>query len=134
AVYAVRPDVHAIVHAHPVHATAVAIARHMIPAIHYMIAAFGGPTIPLAGYALFGSDALAEEVATAIADRDGCLMANHGALALGDTLDRAAWRMGELETLAHQYILTDFGARAHILSDAEVQDALTAFAGYGLKD
>ncbi|HEX2101295.1 MAG TPA: class II aldolase/adducin family protein, partial [Candidatus Synoicihabitans sp.] len=40
-----RPDAHAIIHTHSVHATAVSCLRHDIPALHYLIALFGGSTI-----------------------------------------------------------------------------------------
>lgn len=133
AILAARPDAHAVVHAHPVHATTLAIQRRAIPAIHYMIAAFGGPDIPVAGYALFGSDGLSKEVTTALAVRHGCLMANHGAITLGDTLARALWRMQELETLAHQLILTDAGPAPAVLTDVEVEETIAAFADYGLR-
>lgn len=133
AALAARPDVHAVVHAHPIHATAVACQRRAIPAIHYMVAAFGGADVPCTGYARFGSRALSDMVAEALAQRDGCLMANHGALTVGDTLDRALWRMQELETLAQVFLLAGQGADPTILSEADISETLNAFADYGLK-
>ena len=53
-----RPDVGAIVHTHSTYATVLAIARKEIPACHYMIAAFGGPTIRCAAYARYGTQEL----------------------------------------------------------------------------
>jgi len=133
AVLAARPDVNAVVHAHPAHATAVAIQRRSIPAVHYMVAAFGGADVPCTDYALFGSPALSQMVASAMQDRDGCLMANHGALTSGDTLDRALWRMQELETLARVMMLAESTGTPVILSDSEIEDTLASFAGYGLR-
>ncbi|MDQ6702936.1 MAG: class II aldolase/adducin family protein, partial [Pseudomonadota bacterium] len=49
-----RVDVNAVVHAHPVYATAFAICGMAIPAVHYMIAAAGGPSIRCAPYAPYG--------------------------------------------------------------------------------
>ena len=94
-----KPDMHAVVHAHPVHCTALAINRMEIPSCHYMIALFGGDTVPLAGYALFGSDELAREVTDVMKDRQGCLMANHGAVAHGGSLEQALERALLLEWL-----------------------------------
>jgi L-fuculose-phosphate aldolase len=128
-----RPDMQAVVHAHPVHCTALAINREEIPACHYMIAVFGGNTIPLAGYALFGSDDLADAVTGAMADRNGCLMANHGAVVVGETLEKGLWRLEELEVLARAYILARTIGKPHILSDAEIGSVLGAVANYGLK-
>lgn len=133
AVLQARPDAHAVVHAHPAHATAVAVQRRAIPAVHYMVAAFGGPNVPCTDYALFGSDHLSQMVKTAVQDRDGCLMANHGALTLGDTLDRALWRMQELETLARIMILAESSGTPVILSNEEINETLASFAGYGLR-
>lgn len=133
AVLQTRLDAHAVVHAHPAHATAVAIQRRAIPAVHYMVAAFGGADVPCTGYALFGSDALSAMVADAVQTRDGCLMANHGALTLGDSLDRALWRMQELETLARVMLLAEQSGAPVILSDQDIADTLASFKGYGLR-
>ncbi|MES0810172.1 class II aldolase/adducin family protein [Roseibium sp. SCPC15] len=128
-----KPDMHAVVHAHPVHCTALSINRMEIPACHYMIALFGGDTVPLAGYALFGSDELAENVTSAMADRHGCLMANHGAVVVGENLDKALWRMEELEVLARAFILSRSLGEPYILSKDEIDEVLGAVANYGIK-
>ncbi len=128
-----KPEAHAVVHAHPVYCTALAMNRQEIPACHYMIAAFGGATVPVAGYALFGTDGLSANVCNALQDRSGCLMANHGAVVIGDTLERALWRMVELETLAKGYSVSLSIGTPQILSASEVAETLVAFADYGLK-
>ena len=128
-----RPDVQAVVHAHPAHATAVAIQRRAIPAVHYMIAAFGGSDVPCCGYARYGTDALSDLVTQSLTDRMGCLMANHGAIALGETLDKALWRMQELENLARVFLLAEQSGTPVLLSDAEIEDTLAGFSTYGLR-
>jgi len=128
-----KPDVQAVVHAHPIYATALAMNRQEIPACHYMIAAFGGDTVPVADYALFGTDALSGTVTKALANRSGCLMANHGAVVVGDTLDSALWRMVELETLAKGYATSLSIGAPHILSESEIKETLAAFKEYGLR-
>jgi len=128
-----KPEMHAVVHAHPVHCTALAINREEIPACHYMIALFGGNTVPLADYALFGSDQLAQAVVGAMTDRSGCLMANHGAVVTGETLEKGLWRLEELEVLARAYILSRTIGKPHILSAQEIDEVLGAVATYGLK-
>ncbi|MES0883186.1 class II aldolase/adducin family protein [Roseibium sp. SCP14] len=128
-----KPDMHAVVHAHPVHCTALSINRMEIPACHYMIALFGGDTVPLAGYALFGSDELADNVTGAMADRHGCLMASHGAVVVGENLEKALWRMEELEVLARAFILSRSLGEPHILSKGEIDEVLGAVANYGIK-
>ncbi|AZQ65959.1 class II aldolase [Silicimonas algicola] len=128
-----RSEIGAVVHAHPTHATALAVARMEIPACHYMVAAFGGSTVRCAGYARYGSADLSALVLDALRDRTACLLANHGAIALGDTLDKAMWRMTELETLARQFVVARQAGEPVILSDAEIAETLAAFADYGLK-
>ena len=126
-----RPDMPVVLHAHPPYCSILAVQRRKIPACHYMIAAFGGTDVPLADYALFGSPELCANMAAIMADRHGCLMANHGATVLGETIDKAKWRLEELETLARTYLFSSIGGTPHILSDAEIAEVLVAFQNYG---
>src|SRR5262249_10305757 len=87
--YAERPDVGAIVHAHPRHSTALACTGRDIPAFHYMVAIAGGDSIRCAPYAPYGTEELAHVAARALAGRRACLLANHGAVAVGKTLSGA---------------------------------------------
>ena len=129
-----RPDIDAVVHTHAPFCTILSIARQPIPAIHYMISAFGGPDIRVADYATFGTAALSAHVVRAMAGRAGCLMVNHGMVVGGPNLPRALWLAGELEALAHQQYHTQVLGRAHVLSDAEIAETAAAFAGYGVQD
>ncbi|MEZ5538061.1 MAG: class II aldolase/adducin family protein [Thiolinea sp.] len=129
-----RDDVGAIVHAHPPYCTSLAITRREIPAVHYMIAAFGGNTIRCADYARFGTAELSGHVLKAMQGRNGCLMANHGMLVAGSSLEKAMWLAIELETLAQQYFNTLLIGEATVLDDAAIAEALQAFSGYGLQD
>ncbi len=132
--YKVRPDISAMVHTHSIYATTLSMLRLDIPACHYMVAAFGGPSIRCADYAIFGSAELSENVVAALQDRTGCLMGTHGMIACGADLKQAMWRARELETLAHQYYLTlQSGRDAVILADEhvyEVRDKMKS--GYGI--
>ena len=133
-IFAARPDVGAIVHTHSTYATVLAIARKPIPACHYMIAAFGGTDIRVGDYATYGTAALSAHALKALEGRNGCLLANHGMIAVGPGLDKAMWLAVELETLAKQYHLALQIGGAVILSDAEIADAAKGFASYGLQD
>lgn len=128
-----RPDVHVVVHAHPVHCTALSMLRQPIPACHYMIGLFGGADVPVAGYARFGSAELSDAVVKAMTERTGCLMANHGATVLGEDLSKAMWRLSELETLAQAYVIAKGAGEVVLLSDAEIAAAIAGFADYGPK-
>ncbi len=129
--YGARADAHAIVHTHSRYATALACCRKPIPAFHYMVAAAGGNDIPVAGYATFGTDALAGSVAGALEDRRACLMANHGVIACGADLDAALGLAREVESLAAQYVAALEAGEPHILDDAEMARVLERFRSYG---
>jgi L-fuculose-phosphate aldolase len=122
-----RPEVGAIVHTHAPYATALAMARREIPACHYMIARFGGAPIRVAGYALFGTAELSELVLGALRGRSACLMANHGFVATGATLEAAMVAAVELEALAKQYVLSLQVGGPVLLSEREVNAAVQQF-------
>lgn len=128
-----RPEAGAVIHTHATYCTALAIARREIPAIHYMIAAFGGPTIRCAPYALYGTPELAALALIALEGRSACLLANHGMIVVGPNLAKAMWLAVELETLAKQYCLALQLGTPHILTDAEIAETLRGFATYGLQ-
>ena len=129
-----RPDAGGIVHAHSTYATVLAIARREIPACHYMMAAFGGMNIRCAGYARFGTAELSALALQALEGRNGCLLANHGMIAIGASLDKAMWLAVELETIARQYYLSLAIGGPVLLSEAEIAQTTAAFGSYGLQD
>jgi L-fuculose-phosphate aldolase len=131
--YRARPEMHAVVHTHSVNATVLACAHKPIPAFHYMVAVAGGADIPIVPYATFGTEALARHVVDGLSQRNACLMANHGAIAVGATLEAALDLAAEVESLAEQYIKVLTLGAPHILSDSEMADVLARFQAYGQK-
>ena len=129
-----RPDINAVVHAHPTFATTLAIARRPIPACHYMVAAFGGNDVRCAGYATFGTKELASEALKALDGRNACLLANHGVIVCGPTLAKAMWLAVELETISRQYYHSLLIGGPHLLTDEQIDQTARKFAGYGLQD
>ncbi len=129
--YATRPDIQAIVHAHPVHATALACTGRSIPAFHYMVAIAGGNEIPIAPYALFGSDTLSDNIAATLKHHNACLLANHGIIAIGNNLEKAFNLAMEIENLAEQYCTALQLGNVNILSDEQMNDVLEKFKHYG---
>jgi L-fuculose-phosphate aldolase len=123
-----RPEIGAIVHTHAPYATALAMARREIPACHYMIARFGGAPIRVAGYALFGTAELSDQVLAALRRRTACLMANHGLIATGPTLAEAMIAAVELESLARQYVISLTIGGPVLLSERELGAAIRQFA------
>jgi len=126
-----RPDIGAVVHAHPTYCTAIAITGEDIPAVHYMIAAGGGSTVRCASYATFGTEELSKNALQALEGRLCCLLANHGSIACGATLGKAYWLASELETLAQQYYLSRQLGHPVILPDAEIARVIEKFKSYG---
>ena len=134
AVYLARPEAGAVVHGHPTHATVLAIRGLPIPALHYMIAAAGGPSIRCAPYHTFGTEALSLAALQALEGRKACLLAHHGLLAFERHLDKAMWLAREVETLAQQYWMAlQLGAPVPLLPDDEIERVVEKFAGYGLR-
>ena len=129
--YDARPEAGAVVHCHSLNATALACAHKSIPAFHYMVAVAGGDDIPLARYATFGSDELAVNVGEALTDRKACLMANHGQIACGATLDEALHLAEQVEELAAQYLKTMEAGTPQLLGDEEMARVIEKFSSYG---
>ena len=133
-IYCARPDAGAIVHTHSRHATALATAGKSIPAFHYMVAIAGGPDIRCAPYAIYGSQELSDNAVAALKDRQACLLANHGVIAIGGALPQALALSGEVENLAAQYVTALQIGPPKILGDAEMRRVLKQFETYGRQD
>ena len=131
AVYAARPELNAVVHAHSVHATALACLNRPLPAFHYMVAVAGGDSVPCTPYHLFGTEALSRAVAAALADRNACLMANHGLVAAGATLAQAVKVALEIESLCETYLKALAVGEPVLLDAAQMAAVIERFRSYG---
>lgn len=131
AIYAARADLHAVVHVHAVHATALACLRRPLPAFHYMVAVAGGCDVPCVPYHLFGTDALSQAVAAAFADRHACLLANHGLVAGGTSLEHALKVTLEVEALCEAYLKALAAGEPAILGADEMAAVIERFKSYG---
>jgi L-fuculose-phosphate aldolase len=132
--YACRDDVHAVVHTHAPHCTALAclpsIQRDGLPAFHYMVAAAGGGDVRCAPYATFGTQALSDHALAALEGRRACLLAHHGMIAVGATLEAAMALAVELEWLARTYALAlSLGGPATLPAD-EMARVVERFRDY----
>ncbi len=129
-IYRARPDVGAIVHTHSFHATALACHGRGIPPFHYMVAVAGGAQIPCAGYATFGTQALSDNVLTALTGCDACLIAHHGVVATGAEPAAALALAQEVETLAGMYLTACRLGEPPLLDEAEMARVLERFDDY----
>lgn len=130
AVYAARSDVGAVIHTHSPHATAVSCLRDDLPAFHYMIGMAGGEAVRCAEYATVATPELATAALAALGDRQACLLANHGTLAVGADLNAARDMAEELEHLARVYCIAVAAGEPVVLERREMDDVLAAFRRY----
>ena len=130
-IYARRSEAGAIVHAHSPFATSLACLGRDIPAFHYMVAVAGGKDIRCAAYATFGTQELSDRAVAALEGRKACLLANHGMIAVGDSLPAALALAVEVEALAEQYWRALQVGVPNLLSDAEMEVVLEKFRSYG---
>ncbi|GMV60413.1 MAG: fuculose phosphate aldolase [Betaproteobacteria bacterium] len=126
-----RPELAAIVHTHSPAATALACHGMGLPAFHYMVAMAGGKDIRCAEYATFGTQALSDNALAALAGRRACLLAHHGVIACGASLDAALALAIEVEHLARIYLQARTLGEPPRLPDDEMARVLEKFGTYG---
>jgi L-fuculose-phosphate aldolase len=126
-----RDDVGAVVHTHSPYASTFASLNQPIPASHYLIA-FAGDQVPVAGYATYGTESLAELAIEALGNEyDACLLKNHGVVAVGATVEAAYERALMVEYCARiHYQALNIG-KPSLLSDDIVSDLREIFRSYG---
>lgn len=132
AVYAAYASagVAAVVHTHPVAATAVSTLVDELPAIHYYVAMFGG-SVRVAPYATYGTDELASNVVQAMRGRTACLMGSHGAVTTGPGLKAAYDRSAYLEWVCDVYLRAAAAGTPRLLPPGEIETVMAKLAGYG---
>ena len=131
AIYRAYAHAQAIVHTHAEACTALACLNQPLPAFHYMIVAFGGADVRCAPYVTFGTPELAHLAVAALEDRSACLLANHGMVVHGPSLDKALTDAIILESLCRQYLLACAAGSPRLLTPAELDAARERFRTYG---
>lgn len=120
AVYAHREDINAIVHTHSPYCAAFSIARKAIPpACEDMVQIVGGE-VPVAPYAFPGTEALGEVTVSALEDKMAVIMANHGLVACGRSLDEAFKTAMIVEKAAMATVYADFIGDIHTIPAEDV--------------
>lgn len=133
-VYKERPEMNAVVHAHPPVSTAFACARMDLDISVVTEAILSLGTVPCAPFAVPGSPELAETIVPYLHGHAACLLANHGALAWGESLVQAYYRMETTEYYANLLILTgNMPVPTHVLDEDEHNAVLKARATWGIK-
>jgi L-fuculose-phosphate aldolase len=120
-IYRMRPDVQGIVHAHPPTATGFAASGMDLnrPLVCEVVVGLG--EIPLARYGTPGTHELAEALEPLIPDHDAILMANHGVVTFGPTLENAYMKMETVEHFAHISLVAHLLGRGQPLGEKEVE-------------
>ncbi len=129
AIYREVPGSRGIVHIHSPYATALAAAGKAIPLVLIETLVYIGGDIPLAEFELPGTEELGAVVARTLKNRNACLMANHGAVAIGETLEQATLRATYIEDAAKIYLLALQAGGAVPIPDAALE-AMRKNLGY----
>lgn len=128
-VYRAYPEIQAVIHTHPIYATMFAVARQPIPPVIDEFTMYVGGEVPVCEYAMSGTAELADNATAQLAAVGAALLANHGLVSVGPSLDKALHIAGLVERAAHIV----WGARSlgelHPLP-SEINDNFTALYRY----
>jgi len=124
AVYRHRPDVNAVVHCHPPHATAFAVAHEPIPkCVLPEVEVFLGE-VPIAKYATPGDHRLPETIIPYVKDCNTILLANHGTVTFGPELENAYFNSEIIDAYCRILILSKLLGRVNYVSDQDASELL----------
>jgi L-fuculose-phosphate aldolase len=132
-IYEMRPEIRAVVHAHPPVATGFATAGRSLNLglLPEVVISLG--CVPLADYGLPGTPALTEPMIPLIPKYDALLMANHGAVCYGEDVFKAYFRMETMEHFARIALVAELLGGAKVLPRQEVDKLLDSRTRYGVK-
>jgi L-fuculose-phosphate aldolase len=134
AIYKQRPDVQAVVHCHPPHATAFAIAHEPIPkCILPEVEVFLGE-VPMAVYETPGGQKFAETVIPYVKDCNTIILANHGTVSFGPDLEKAYWNTEIVDAYCRMLILARQLGRVNYFNDREEKELLALKKKLGYDD
>lgn len=132
-IYRNHKDIRAVVHSHSKWASILSCMRISISSFHYMVAEFGGNDIKCSKYATFGSEKLSKYVNKVLHKRKGCLIANHGQVTIGDSLEEAVDLSIALEKLSEQFYYLLITKQTKLLSNGEMRKIVKLFEDYKAK-
>jgi len=132
-VYRMRPEVRAVVHAHPPFATGFAVAGRELNLgiLPEVVVRLG--SVPLAKYGTPGTPALSEGLRPLVPGHDAVLLENHGAVAWGEDLYQAFFRLDTVEHYAHVTLVAELLGGAQLLPRVEIQKLYAARGRYGVR-
>jgi len=132
-IYRMRPDVSAVVHAHPPVATGFAVAGRPLDlaVLPEVIVSLG--CVPLAGYGLPGTPALTEGMLPYLPNYDAILLGNHGSVCYGEDVYKAFFKMEMVEHCARVTLVAELLGGPKVLPRQEVRKLFEARERYGVK-
>jgi L-fuculose-phosphate aldolase len=129
-----RPEVKSVVHCHPPHATAFGIAREPIPqCVLPEVEIFLGD-VPITKYAIPGGKEFAETILPFVHKSNIVILANHGTVSYGETVERAYWWTEILDAYCRMLMLAKGLGRINYFSEPEAQALLDLKGKWGFKD
>jgi L-fuculose-phosphate aldolase len=126
-VYEARPDLGAVVHTHSIYATVIAAIGERIPAFIDELTFSLGGEIETSVYAKPGSEELGRNAVAALGDKSAALLANHGAIGVGTTLDEALEACDLVERAAQMYVFARAIGTPRLLPPEAVERRRTAY-------
>lgn len=132
-IYEMRPDVQAVVHAHPPVATGFATAGRALNLALLPEVIVGLGCVPLAEYGLPGTPRVTEPMKPYIPKYDAILMMNHGAVCYGDDAFKAYYKMETIEHFARITLVAELLGGPRVLPRRDVDELFAARGRYGVK-
>lgn len=133
-IYKTKSDAGSIVHTHSMYCTVFASLNIPLRAVHYLIANTGSDNVPVAGYEPYGSKELAANVSGLMAKNQAVLMANHGMICSGGSIEEAINIAQTCEWVAElQWRCLCIG-KPDVLSSEQINIVLEKFKSYGQND
>ncbi|NMC19402.1 MAG: class II aldolase/adducin family protein [Thermogutta sp.] len=129
-----RADIKSVVHCHPPHATAFGIAREAVPmCVLPEVEIFLGE-VPIARYATPGSQEFADTILPFVQKSNVIILANHGTVSFGDTVERTYWYTEILDAYCRMLMLALSLGRVNYFTEPEAKALLDLKEKLGLKD
>ncbi len=129
-----RPDIKSVVHCHPPHATAFAVAREPIPqCVLPEVEVFLGD-VPIARYETPGSQKFAETILPFVERTNVIILANHGTVSYGESVERAYWWTEILDAYCRILMMARSLGNIHYFPEDKERELLTLKQQWGLSD
>lgn len=133
-IYRQRPDIKSVVHCHPPHATAFAVAREPIPqCVLPEVEVFLGD-VPITKYETPGGQAFADTILPFVSKCNVMILANHGTVSFGEDVERAYWWTEILDAYCRILMLSRQLGRVNYLNEREERELLVLKDKWGFAD